>query len=47
MSKKTKNQIPEAAGAIVGCIFLVITFLMIPLTFSDYILHGESGNVST
>ena len=29
-------KVPEATGVITGCVFLIITFLMIPLTFSEY-----------
>ncbi len=48
MSKKTKIEVPEATGVIVGCVFLIVTFLMIPVTFSDYLittdLIGENKN---
>jgi len=36
MGKKNKNIIPEAGGVITGCVFLMVTFVMIPLCFSPY-----------
>ena len=36
-------KVPEATGVITGCVFLIITFLMIPLTFSEY-FGGGGGN---
>ncbi len=29
-------KVPEAMGAVTGCVFLIVTFLMIPLTVSPY-----------
>ena len=29
-------KVPEAAGVITGCVFLMTTFLLIPLTVSPY-----------
>lgn len=36
MGKKTKNRVPEAGGVITGCIFLMLTFVMIPFCFPPY-----------
>ena len=51
MSKKVKREVPEATGVIVGCVFLIVTFLMIPVTFSDYLMTSEAigtnSNVSS
>jgi hypothetical protein len=41
MSKKEKIEVPEATGVIVGCVFLIVTFLMIPVTFSDYLITTD------
>ena len=35
-SGRDPPKVPEATGVITGCVFLIITFLMIPLTFSEY-----------
>jgi hypothetical protein len=42
MSKRSKAKVPEATGVIVGCVFLIVTFLMIPVTFSDYLLPASN-----
>ena len=39
-------KVPEATGVITGCVFLIITFLMIPLTFSEYFGQVQSDNKS-
>ena len=39
LNKSSGAKVPEAAGVITGCVFLVITFLMIPFTYSSYILE--------
>ena len=36
MGKKEKIRVPEAGGVITGCIFLMLTFIMIPLCFPPY-----------
>lgn len=38
LNKSSGAKVPEAAGVITGCVFLMISFLMIPFTYSDYIL---------
>ncbi len=35
-------KVPEATGVITGCIFLMVTILLIPLTFSKYLVSGNS-----
>lgn len=35
-NKDDKKKVPEASGVISGCIFLIVTFLMIPACFSPY-----------
>ena len=40
--KTRKNvKVPEATGVITGCIFLIVTILMIPMSFSQY--FGEQS----
>ena len=37
MGKRIQKEIPESGGVISGCVFLMITFLMIPVSFwHDY-----------
>ncbi len=36
MGKKEKHKVPEAGGVITGCVFLMVTFIMIPFCFSPY-----------
>lgn len=36
MGKREKYKVPEAGGVITGCVFLMMTFLMIPFCFSPY-----------
>jgi len=38
LNKSSGAKVPEATGVIAGCVFLMTTFLMIPLTYSCYIL---------
>ena len=38
LNKSSGAKVPEAAGVITGCVFLMISFIMIPFTYSDYIL---------
>lgn len=45
MSKKTKGvKVPEATGVISGCVFLMVTFIMIPVAFSHYFGENKSVN---
>jgi hypothetical protein len=37
-------KVPEATGVVTGCVFLMITILLIPLTFSKYLVSGNSDN---
>ena len=46
MSKKSKQKVPEASGVIVGCVLLIVTFLMIPLSFKDYLIPTADGGAS-
>jgi UDP-N-acetylglucosamine--dolichyl-phosphate N-acetylglucosaminephosphotransferase len=39
LNKSSGTKVPEATGVITGCIFLMITFLMIPFTYSVYLLE--------
>ena len=41
MSKKEKYEIPEAYGVIAGAMFLVITFIFIPLRFYDSLVFNK------
>ena len=36
--------VPEATGVITGCIFLMATFIMIPLTFSGDLAAGSTDD---
>ena len=37
MGKRHKTKVPESGGVITGCVFLMVTFLMIPISFwHDY-----------
>jgi len=38
LNKASGTKVPEATGVITGCIFLMVTFLMIPFTYSDYLM---------
>ena len=37
------EKIPEATGVITGCVFLMVTILLIPMTFSRYLVSGNSS----
>lgn len=41
LNKSSGDKVPEATGVITGCIFLMATFLMIPFTYSDYLLQAK------
>lgn len=41
--KAKKAKVPEAVGVITGCIFLIVTILMIPLAFSPYFGQAKVG----
>ena len=36
-----KTKVPEATGIITGCIFLMVTFFMIPITFRHHLMQPE------
>ena len=36
------KKVPEATGVITGCVFLMVTILLIPMTFSRYLVSGNS-----
>eukprot|EP00092_Neocalanus_flemingeri_P041983 GFUD01045732.1.p1 GENE.GFUD01045732.1~~GFUD01045732.1.p1 ORF type:complete len:415 (+),score=114.68 GFUD01045732.1:45-1289(+) len=38
LNKSSGVKVPEATGVITGCIFLMVSFIMIPFTYSDYLL---------
>jgi len=42
LNKSSGVKVPEAAGVITGCVFLMITTLMIPATYSSYLLGEDS-----
>ena len=44
MSKKSKLKVPEASGVIVGGAFLIVTFIMIPLSFKDYLIPMSNAS---
>jgi len=39
LNKSSGEKVPEATGVITGCIFLMVSFIMIPFTYSDYLLE--------
>eukprot|EP00090_Calanus_glacialis_P002250 TRINITY_DN11685_c0_g1_i1.p1 TRINITY_DN11685_c0_g1~~TRINITY_DN11685_c0_g1_i1.p1 ORF type:complete len:415 (-),score=127.99 TRINITY_DN11685_c0_g1_i1:160-1404(-) len=39
LNKSSGIKVPEATGVITGCIFLMVSFIMIPFTYSDYLLE--------
>lgn len=41
LCKKNKNKIPEAIGVVSGCIFLVTSFLHIPIVFGNGLLDRQ------
>ena len=41
MGQRNKKMIPEAAGVITGCVFLMVTFLQIPACFSPYLFTDD------
>jgi len=41
LNKLEKVTIPEAAGVITSCIFLIIMFIFIPFPFGKHLLHKE------
>lgn len=47
MSKKIEHprrKIPEATGVISGCVFLMVTFVMIPVAFRHHLLLKSAGS---
>lgn len=42
LNKSSGDKVPEATGVITGCVFLMICFIMIPFTYSDYFLLDQS-----
>nr|SVE74234.1 EOG090X07N9 [Daphnia barbata] len=43
LNKKHKPEIPEAAGVITSCIFLIVMFIFIPFPFSKHFFNKEWG----
>nr|SVE75176.1 EOG090X07N9 [Daphnia dolichocephala] len=43
LNKKDKPEIPEAAGVITSCIFLIVMFIFIPFPFSKHFFNKEWG----
>lgn len=41
MGKRDKRRIPESGGVISGCIFLMITFVMIPVCYQGYLFNDK------
>ena len=39
LNKSSGDKVPEATGVITGCVFLMVCFLMIPFTYSDFLLE--------
>ena len=39
LNKSSGDKVPEATGVITGCVFLMICFIMIPFTYSDFLLE--------
>ena len=37
------ERVPEATGVVTGCVFLMVTILLIPMTFSRYLVSGNSA----
>tara|TARA_Y100001956_G_scaffold20582_1_gene20195 strand:+ start:3526 stop:3810 length:285 start_codon:yes stop_codon:yes gene_type:complete len=35
--------VPEASGVITGCVFLMVCFVMIPFTYSSYLLDMDQA----
>jgi len=44
LNKSSGEKVPEASGVVTGCVFLIITIVMIPATYSSY-LTGEEAVV--
>jgi len=44
LNKSSGEKVPEATGVITGCVFLMITLLMIPFTYSSYLLDEDNRN---
>nr|CAG4636243.1 EOG090X07N9 [Eubosmina coregoni]SVE69850.1 EOG090X07N9 [Eubosmina coregoni] len=42
LGKKEKTEIPEAAGVISSCIFLIVLFLFIPFPFGKHLIHKDA-----
>jgi len=42
LNKSTGDKVPEATGVITGCVFLMITLVMIPFTYHNYLLEGDT-----
>ncbi|KAK4003009.1 UDP-N-acetylglucosamine--dolichyl-phosphate N-acetylglucosaminephosphotransferase [Daphnia magna] len=43
LNKKNRPEIPEAAGVISSCIFLIVMFIFIPFPFSKHFFNKEWG----
>jgi len=41
LNKSSGAKVPEATGVITGCVFLMVTFLMIPMSYSDYLFQNN------
>ncbi|KAJ2949918.1 hypothetical protein O0L34_g11237 [Tuta absoluta] len=41
LCKSSKNKIPEAIGVVSGCVFLVTSFLFIPIVFGNGLMNRE------
>ena len=41
LNKSSGAKVPEATGVITGCVFLMVCFIMIPFTYSDFLLDKD------
>ena len=42
LNKSSGAKVPEATGVITGCVFLMVCFIMIPFTYSDFLLFKDT-----
>ena len=46
LNKSSGVKVPEATGVITGCVFLMVCFVMIPFTYSSYLLDTDQAAVT-
>ena len=44
LNKSSGDKVPEATGVITGCVFLMVCFIMIPFTYSDFLLDNSTSS---